>query len=366
MFLQELSVLNFKNYAEAGFTFTRQVNCFVGNNGEGKTNLLDAIHYLSFCKSFFNPIDTQNIMDDAPFFVIQGVFNKGEERDEIYCGLKRNEKKQFKRNKKEYSRLSDHIGLFPLVMISPADSELVYEGSETRRKFIDSVISQYNKEYLDLLIRYNKVLAQRNALLKKFAELRYFDAESLEVWDVQLAERGNRIHRERKKFLEAFVPVFNSYFEFISGGKEQVELSYYSQLHEAPLEKLLHQNIAKDQAAQYTTAGIHKDDLDFMIDGRPLKKFGSQGQQKSFLIALKLAQFDIIKKEKGVTPILLLDDIYDRLDELRIKQLMELVSGTNFGQIFITDTHRDRLAKVLKAIKTEFSLFNIKEGQLVN
>ena len=366
MFLKELSLLNFKNYQEANISFQKSINCFVGNNGEGKTNLLDAIYYLSFCKSFFNPIDSNHILDSEPFFVIQGSFLSNNVNDEIYCGLKRNEKKQFKRNKKEYARLSDHIGLYPLVMVSPSDINLINEGSEVRRKFIDSIISQYNKEYLDHLIKYNKVLSHRNALLKKFAELRYFDVESLENLDVQLVELGNLIYQERKRFLEEFTDFFINYYAFISSSKDIVSLVYDSDLSNNDFGQLLKSSYAKDQSAQYTTVGIHKDDLLFFIGEKSLKKFGSQGQQKSYLLALKLAQFDILKKNKKLTPILLLDDIYDRLDEIRIKQLMELVNGENFGQIFITDTHRDRLAKVLRSVKANYELFVIENGNILN
>ena len=366
MFLKELSLLNFKNYQEANISFTKQINCFVGNNGEGKTNLLDAIYYLSFCKSFFNPIDSNHILDSAPFLVIQGTFVINDTTDEIYCGLKRNEKKQFKRNKKEYSRLSDHIGLYPLVMVSPVDINIINEGSDIRRKFIDSIVSQYNKEYLNNLIKYNKVLAHRNALLKKNAELHYFDFEILEIWDIQLIELASLIFKERKVFLEEFTVIFYKYYNFISSSKEDISLSYDSSLINEDFGLLLKKNYAKDHAAQYTTCGVHKDDLFFFIAEKSLKKFGSQGQQKSYLLALKLAQFDILKKNKNTTPILLLDDIYDRLDEIRIKQLLELVNGGNFGQVFITDTHSDRLAKILKSVKADYSVFIIENGKIQN
>jgi len=363
MYLRSLSLVNFKNYPQAELSFSEHVNCFTGNNGEGKTNLLDAIHYLSFCKSFFNPIDSQNILHEAPFFVIQGVFVSDEAKEEeIYCGLKRNQKKQFKRNKKEYSRLADHIGLFPLVMISPADSELITEGSETRRRFLDTVIAQFDKEYLDHLIQYNKALSQRNALLKQFADSRKFDKDSLEIWDVQLVELGTAIHNKRAAFVKSFVPIFQKYYELISGGKEKVKLNYHSHLNEGAFATTLSNALSRDRALQYTTVGIHKDDLEFSISEFPVKKFGSQGQQKSYLIALKLAQFDFIKKVKKLTPILLLDDIYDKLDDQRVKELMKLVSSDSFGQIFITDTHGDRLQKLFKKSDADFRSFRIVNG----
>jgi DNA replication and repair protein RecF len=365
MYLKKLSILNFKNYPEAEMEFSNHVNCLTGNNGEGKTNVLDAIHYLSFCKSFFNSIDRQNILHEAPFFLIQGTYISDEKEEEIYCGLKRNQKKQFKRNKKEYQRLADHIGLFPLVMISPADSELITEGSESRRRFIDSVVAQFDRAYLDDLISYNKVLSHRNALLKQFADSRKFDIESLEIWDAQLIDYGTKVHEKRQKFITSFIPIFQKYYELISGGREQVGVNYISHLNDSTFSAALIKALNRDRAMEYSTVGIHKDDLDFTINGYPLKKFASQGQQKSFLIALKLAQFDFIKNIKNTTPILLLDDIYDKLDDLRVKQLMELVCSENFGQIFITDTHPSRLAEIFKNTGTDFKLYKINEGSSV-
>ncbi len=364
MFLKKLSVLNFKNYPEAELSFSKQINCLTGNNGEGKTNILDAIHYLSFCKSFFNPIDSQNILHESPFFLIQGVFEMPEQEDEIYCGLKRNQKKVFKRNKKEYSRLADHIGIYPLVMISPADSELITEGSESRRKFIDSVIAQFDRDYLENLISYNKVLSQRNALLKQFGDSRQFDKTSLEIWDVQLIEFGKKVHYSRKKFNNSFVPIFQSYYELISGGKEKVNIQYVSHLNDAAFADVLEKALNRDRAMEYTTVGVHKDDLEFTINDYPIKKYASQGQQKSFLIALKLAQFDFIKKIKNITPILLLDDIYDKLDDLRVKQLMELVSSNKFGQLFVTDTHPTRLADLFQVSDVDVRIFQIVNGTI--
>lgn len=362
MYLKKLNILNFKNYAEAQLEFSSHINCMVGNNGEGKTNVLDAIHYLSFCKSFFNPIDSQNILHESPFFLIQGNYVVAGNDEEIYCGLKRNQKKQFKRNKKEYTRLAEHIGLFPLVMISPADSELITEGSESRRRFIDSVIAQYDRDYLDDLIAYNKVLSHRNALLKQFSEMGRFDRESLEIWDMQLAAYGNKVYEKRNRFIASFIPIFQQYYELISGGKEQVGIEYISHLHDASFMEVLDKALNRDRAVGYSTVGVHKDDLGFTLNTYPLKKYASQGQQKSFLIALKLAQFDFIKNLKNATPILLLDDIYDKLDDLRVKQLMELVCSTNFGQIFITDTHLTRLATIFKATGADFKIFEIVNG----
>lgn len=362
MHLQKLFLVNFKNYNEATLDFSSRFNCFVGNNGEGKTNLLDAIHYLSFCKSFFNAIDSQNIMHDAPFFMIQGEFLKNDKTEHVYCGLKRNEKKQFKRNQKEYSRLAEHIGLFPLVMISPMDVELITEGSEVRRKFMDSVISQFDRDYLNKLINYNKALAQRNSLLKSFSESRKFDKDALEIWDMQLIPLGTEIYNKRNEFIKNFIPFFQKYYDFISGNKETVSFSYDSRLKDQSFEMLLKDAVAKDRSILYTSAGIHKDDLIFSIDNYPIKKFGSQGQQKSYLTALKLAQFEYLKNIKNSTPVLLLDDIFDKLDETRVGRLMEIVGSDNFGQVFITDTHKERIQKILNNLAVEFKIFDIKQG----
>jgi DNA replication and repair protein RecF len=296
MILERLSLLNFKNYDEAQLEFCSKFNCFVGNNGMGKTNVLDAIHYLSFCKSYFNAVDSQNIKHDLPFFVVQGWINKTGNTEEIYCGVKRGLKKQFKHNKKEYERLSEHIGLYPLVMISPSDSELIWDGSEVRRKFMDSIISQYNKNYLEKLIAYTHILQQRNALLKHFYESRSFDSMSLEVWDDQLIAYGEEIITIRKNFLNEFIPLFNKNYQFISGSNEIISLEYQSTLKDRLYKEVLSESLPRDRSLHYTTVGPHRDDLDFKLEHNSLKKFASQGQQKSYLLALKLAQFEFIKR----------------------------------------------------------------------
>jgi DNA replication and repair protein RecF len=362
MYLQRLSLINFKNYSEASLEFSPKVNCFVGSNGMGKTNLLDAIHYLSFCKSFFNPIDSQNIRYDQGFFVIQGNFVKNGELEEVYCGIKRNQKKQFKRNKKEYERLSEHIGTYPLVMISPSDSELISGGSEMRRKFIDSIISQYDKVYLEKLIAYNHVLSQRNALLKQFSENRTFDSVTLELWDDQLVIHGEGILKKRKQFLEEFTPLFNRNFEYITESKETVSLSYEPSIRDKDYKTALITALNKDKVLNHTTVGIHRDDLEFLLNGYSLKKFASQGQQKSYLLALKLAQFEFIKKVKHGAPLLLLDDVYDKLDESRFRKLINLVSGDVFGQVFITDTHIDRIRQLFAETGVEQKIFEVEKG----
>jgi len=362
MFLKQLSLINFKNYASFEAKFSEKINCFVGNNGMGKTNLLDAIYYLSFCKSFFNSIDSQNIKHNEGFFMLQGVFNKFNEEAEVHCGIKRNQKKIFKKNKKEYERLSDHIGQFPLVMISPGDAELINGSSEVRRKFLDSIISQYDKVYLDKLISYNHVLKQRNALLKQFHENRTFDSETLEIWDEQLIIHGRIIIEIRKDFLKQFIPLFNRYYQFISNSKEEVTLNYENSLGERDFKTAILTSLSRDRAIHYTTVGPHKDDLEFSINGFSLKKFASQGQQKSYLLALKLAQLEFIKDRKNTKPLLLLDDVYDKLDEERFTKLIEMVSSRDFGQVFITDTHADRMQKLFNEKNIDHKVFLVEDG----
>jgi DNA replication and repair protein RecF len=360
MYLRRLTLVSFKNYQSAEYSFTDKINCFVGNNGAGKTNLLDAIHYLSFCKSYFNPIDSQNIRHGDDFFMINGVYHRQDSTSEqVQCIQKRNSRKKFLFNKKEYDRFADHIGLFPLVMISPYDRDLINDGSEVRRKFIDSVISQFDKFYLDDLINYNRVLLQRNALLKSFAENQSFDKEALSSWDRQMVLLGNSIFLKRKEFLESFIKIFGHYFGFLSCGDEKVGIEYQSQLEENDFAELLTACSERDRAAQYSTVGIHKDDLGFTISGYPIKKFGSQGQQKSFIVAIKLAQFDYTRNVKGFKPVLLLDDIFDKLDDLRVEQLIKLVSENNFGQVFITDTSELRIRKIFDQMEIDHMIFII-------
>ncbi len=364
MHLNQLSLLNFKNYAEVEFSFSPEVNCLFGDNGSGKTNVLDAVYYLSHTKSYYNTIDSQNILHGEQFFVIQGEFSKGDEIDKVHCGVKKGHKKVLSRNSKEYSRLADHFGLYPVVIITPTDSDLIKEGSEFRRKFIDSIISQYNRRYLDDLISYNKALAQRNKLLKYFYLERTFDADSLEIWDLKLVELGIRIFKERESFIKKFEPLFMDLYKDICGGVEVAGLSYHSQLKDQDMMTLLQQNLDKDRVLQRTTVGIHKDDLLFKINDFPLKKFGSQGQQKSYLITLRLAQFQFIKDAAGEVPILLLDDVFDKIDDKRVAFLMQLVSQHRFGQIFITDTHEDRVSSLFNEIDIDVKTFRINKGSL--
>jgi len=359
MHLKTLSLVNFKNYEQLDISLSEKINCFVGENGVGKTNLLDAIHYLSLCKSNLNPVDSQNVRYEEDFLVVQGVFERLGKEENIYCGIRKQKKKQFKRNQKEYSKLSEHIGLIPLVMISPADAMLINGGSEERRKFMNGVIAQYSRVYLENLIQYNRALTQRNRLLKDFALARNFDPERLEVWDEQLIRYGLPIFEERFRFINELLPVFNSFHSHVSGNLEQVCLSYQANLKEKDFREGLRASLEKDRYIQYTTFGIHKDELGMELGGYSLKKSGSQGQQKTFLVALKLAEFEFIRKLTEIPPILLLDDIFDKFDAGRVKQIISLVAENQFGQIFITDTNEQRLQGILQEIPADHKVFRI-------
>lgn len=359
MILKKLSLLNYKNFETKTFAFDPKINCFVGHNGVGKTNVLDAIYHLSFGKSYFNPITGQNIKHGEDFFVIEGQYEKETRNEKIIVSAKRGQKKKIKRNAKAYEKFSEHIGFLPLVIISPSDRDLITEGSDTRRKFMDGVISQGDSSYLQTLISYNKVLAQRNSLLKYFAVNNTFNQDNLDIYNEQLHGFGSEIFQKRTLFLEEFTPIFLERYVSISNAVESVSLEYSSQLKEIELLHLLQENTIKDKITQYTNFGIHKDDLSFQIDGHPIKKFGSQGQQKSYLIALKLAQFDFIKAQSKVNPILLLDDIFDKLDEQRVEHIISLVHNENFGQLFISDTHADRTETVIKKVGQTYKIFKL-------
>lgn len=364
MYIEEISIVNYKNINESQIRFSPRLNCFIGNNGAGKTNLLDAVYYLSFCKSFFNPVDYLNINHQENFFMLQGNYKRLGSDEIITCGLQKGQKKQFKRNSKVYKKLMEHIGLLPLVMISPSDDSLILGGSDERRKFMDGVISQYNQNYLDDLMKYNRALLQRNNLLKQFSADRYFDSELLAVWDLHLLEYGSLIHQQRMEFVEKFIPVFQRYYSFISQGNEVVGLVHQSDLYENDFEQLLRESQGKDRAAQFTTAGIHKDDLLLNIGDYPIKKLGSQGQKKTYLVALKLAQFNFIKQISGLKPILLLDDIFDKLDQHRVEQIVKVVAGEDFGQILITDTNREHLDAIIRKMSADFRIFTVDSGTI--
>ena len=359
MHLKKLSLFNYKNFSEVNFDFDNKINCFVGKNGIGKTNILDAIYHLAIGKSYFNPLAVQNIKHDEDFFVIDGTFEKQERDEQIICSLKKGNKKILKRNGKVYDKFSDHVGFVPIVIISPADNDLIIEGSETRRKFIDGVICQLDAQYLTQLILYQKIVMQRNALLKYFAANQVFETETLSIYNQQLGLIGQNIFEKRKIFLESFQEIFNKHHQIITNSEETVCIKYQSHLFEKNLETLLEENINKDRLLQFTTVGIHKDDLIFEINNFPIKKFGSQGQQKSFLIALKLAQFEFVKKQSGENPILLFDDIFDKLDEFRVQKIVAMVNNDNFGQIFISDTHLDRTENIVKETHQSYKIFNL-------
>ena len=361
MKLNSISILNYRNLADVNIALSPKINCFIGSNGMGKTNLLDAVYYLSFCKSASSPTDNGNIYHDAPFFMLQGEYSGDNGIDcEISCGLKRGEKKVFRRGGKPYERLSDHIGSIPLVMVSPADNELIAGGSEERRRFIDVVISQYDKDYLNALIRYNRVLQQRNVMLRGEREP---DGEMMSLIEDMMVVEAVRIHERRKQFVEELIPIFTTFHKSIVGGGEDVSLRYRSHLDENDLGALLAASRADDRRMGYTSKGIHRDELVMQLNGFPIKKEGSQGQNKSYLVSLKLAQFDFLRRKGGETPLLLLDDIFDKLDSYRVEQIIALVSGDNFGQIFITDVNREHIDGILDSINGEYKLFEVKRGE---
>jgi len=359
MYLKKISLFNYKNFSEVNYEFDAKINCFVGKNGVGKTNILDAIYHLANGKSYFNPLAVQNIKHNEEFFVIEGEFEKANRNEQILCSLKKGQKKILKRNGKTYEKFSDHIGFIPLVIISPSDSDLIVEGSETRRRFIDNVISQLDSSYLQQLIQYQKIISQRNALLKYFALNHVFENDTLSIYNDQLNQLGQSIFEKRKEFLNDFIPIFNQHHQEITSSNETVQLVYESHLFEKDTKTLLEENLAKDRALQYTSVGVHKDDLSFQIDHFPIKKFGSQGQQKSFLIALKLAQFEFVKKQSGEKPILLFDDIFDKLDESRVSKIVAMVNDEQFGQLFISDTHQERTENIVKTTHQSYTIFNL-------
>ena len=365
MYLKNLILNNFKNYELVEIEFSSKINCFVGANGVGKTNILDAIHYLSLAKSFFNNIDSMGIRHGEDYFIIQGEMTKNSDNDKIYCAFQKQKPKTMKRNGKEYQKLSEHVGRYPVVMISPADSSLITEGSEDRRRFMNKIISQYDAVYLDSVLHYNKAVLQRNRLLKDFKSGK-FDSDMLDVWNAQLVKYGNYIHEARKKLIDELKPVFQEYYSLISSSKETVRLEYVSHLNEGDFEKMLENSLKKDLYLEYTSVGVHKDNIALEMNGFPIKTVGSQGQQKSFLTALKLAKFDYIRRMAGVPPMLLLDDIFDKFDSERVEQIIRLVSNSAFGQIFITDTNCDRLQNILTLHNAEYKLFNISKNAVNN
>lgn len=367
MHIGNLKLANFKNYQELEIDFCSNVNCLVGNNGVGKTNLLDAVYYLSFCKSFFNPQDVMSIRHGEEFFAVHGRYEElaGKEPVQISCVVKKGQGKQMKHNGKVCKTFAEHIGKVPLVMVSPVDQTIILGGSEVRRKFMDGVISQTDKEYLMLLMQYQKALDQRNKLLKQMADDRYFEPAMLELWDEQLVRYGEPICRKRRAFLQEFVPLFNEYYNWIAEEKEVAVIEYQTQIGADcnDLKQLLADSHQRDLHAQYTTVGIHKDDLELNLGEYAVKRFGSQGQQKTFVLALKLAQFQYIYNVCGTKPILLLDDIFDKLDMERVKQLIQLVGSDRFGQVLITDTQPGRVESIFDEIgEVEHKIYRVGEG----
>jgi len=363
MILEKLSIINYKNIAEATIEPSPKINCLIGRNGVGKTNVLDAIYYLSFCRSANNPVDSQVIRHGEEFFMLEGCYQADGERLSVSCGMKRGTKKHFKRNKKEYKRLSEHIGLIPVVVVAPSDTLLIEGGSEDRRRLMDLVISQYDRGYIESMNRYNKALQQRNVLLKQDDEP---DAGIISLFEEQMAMEGERIFRSRQAFVEELTPIFQHIHERISENREQVSIHYTSHCQRGPLLEVIQRDRFKDRAVGYSLHGIHRDDLEFCLDGHPMKREGSQGQNKTFVTALKLAQFDFLKRTNSkTTPLLLLDDIFDKLDARRVEQIVKLVAGDDYGQIFITDTNRDHLDQILSASSHDYRIFHVEDGSVI-
>lgn len=362
MIIERLSVVNYRNIEQVEMALSPKINCFLGSNGMGKTNLLDAIYYLSFCRSHSNLSDTQNIKHDADFAVIQGWYKLHEKTEEFFCALRRRQKKQFKRNKKEYERFSDHIGLLPLIIVSPSDTDLISGGSEERRKFMDLFLSQFDKEYLHALIRYNKALTQRNALLKTEGNI---DPLLLQLWDDQLVADGQIVYEKRKNFIEQFIPTFQKIYDFICSSHEKVRLDYKSHFSEGDFGALIKSHHQRDMYLGHTSVGVHRDDLDMVMNDFSIRRIGSQGQNKTFVVALKLAQFDFLRQATSTTPILLLDDIFDKLDSSRVEQIIKLVLEKDFGQIFITDTNRQHLDEILSHTNSDYHLYEVNEGSII-
>ncbi len=363
MILRNISIINYKNIKAANLEFSPKINCLIGHNGVGKTNLLDAIYYLSFCRSAYNPIDSQVITHDEAFFMLEGNYQADNgDAENIYCGMKRGVKKHFKRNKKEYKRLSQHIGLIPLIFVSPSDTSLIEGGSEGRRHLMDVVISQYDHAYIEALNNYNKALQQRNALLKMETEP---DMALMEIWEQEMARNGEILYQKRDAFVREIIPTFQRIYQHISGNREEIRLGYVSHCQRGSLLEVIQRDRAKDRAVGYSLHGVHRDDLEMMIGDYQMKREGSQGQNKTFVLALKLAQFDFLHHTNpGATPILLLDDIFDKLDAQRVEAIVELVGGDNFGQIFITDTNRDHLDRILHATNGDYKIFSVENGEI--
>ena len=358
-YLKKISIINYKNLIDKEYNLDPKINCFVGNNGVGKTNILDSIYHLALGKSYFNLRNDQLVNRNQDFMVIDGLFELNNKKENIVCSIKRGDKKVLKRNGKPYKKFSNHIGLIPIVLISPYDNDLINEGSSERRKFIDSIISQNSKEYLINLIAYSRAVQNRNILLKQYNKSVDFDLDTIKIYNDQIIQLSKPIFIARKKFFNEFKEIVIEKYAQISENQEEISIEYKSDLFENDIENLIENSFQKDVILQYTSAGVHKDDFIFNLDGSRIKKFGSQGQQKSFLIALKLAQFEYLKNKTGNSPILLLDDIFDKLDLLRVKKIVEIVNSTNFGQLFLSDTDRYRIEKVLSSLNLSSKIFDV-------
>ena len=358
-YLKKISIINYKNIVDKEYYLDPKINCFVGNNGVGKTNILDSIYHLALGKSYFNLRNDQLINKNEDFMVIDGLFDLNGKKENIICSIKRGDKKNLKRNGKTYKKFSNHIGLIPVVLISPYDNDLINEGSSERRKFIDSIISQNNKEYLINLIAYSRVIQNRNSLLKQYNKSVDFDIDTIKIYDDQIIKLSEPIFMARKNFFNDFKDLVIEKYDQISENQEKISIEYKSDLFDSEIKNLIENSFQKDVILQYTSSGIHKDDFIFNLDGSRIKKFGSQGQQKSFLIALKLAQFEYLKNKTGNSPILLLDDIFDKLDLIRVKRIVEIVNSTNFGQLFLSDTDRERIEKVLSSLNLSSKIFDV-------
>ena len=366
MFLQELKLFNFKNYAEADLQFEKSVNCFLGKNGSGKTNLLDAMHYLSFTKSAINPSDAQNIKLGETQFIIKGVFKIQEKPKEVICSYEQGQKKMVREDGRDYVKFSEHVGKYPMVLIAPQDIELIWDGSEVRRKFFDSLLSQIDHAYLEDLIVYATYLKQRNSALKLFAERGAIDQDLLAGYDQKIIPAAKRIFSKRGEFLKEFLPAFQQHYKNLADSKDEVmSIQYRSDLEDNDFESLLAGNLNRDVVLQRTSTGIHRDDFSFLLNNNEVKRFGSQGQQKSFLIGLKLAEFQCIAERKKFKPLLLLDDIFDKLDDNRIRKIMQFVAAGMFGQLFITDARPARCLELLKETNLKAGLVNIENGTFV-
>jgi DNA replication and repair protein RecF len=364
MQLKTLKLIQFKNIENAQLEFSGKLNCFTGKNGAGKTNILDAVYYLANTKSVFNTPDALNIKNQSPFFSIEGIFERFDLDEKIYCAYTLDKKKVFKRNDKAYRKYSEHIGLIPLVMISPDDSQLITGSGEERRHFLDSAISQYDKTYLHELIKYNYILLQRNRLLKNYQKTGFLDLDTIEIYNEQLDLSGSFLYKKRKSMIDELLPVFEKYYMGISKRNENVSFDYVSHLEKNTLIDQLTETLEKDKILGYTAKGIHRDDLIFNIESAPLKKSGSQGQQKTFLTALKFAQFEFIKKHLQINPLLLLDDIFDKFDSERVEEIIKLTAINGFGQIFLTDTNPQRVKKVIEKEGHDYKLFDVVKGRV--